>query len=86
MRYEYKTENVCSQVIRFDIEGNIIRNISFEGGCNGNLKAVAKLVDGWTVEKIEEYLRGNLCGRRPTSCADQLAIAVRKAYNEMHAA
>ena len=86
MRYDYKTENVCSQVISFDINDNIVTNIDFMGGCNGNLKAIAKLVDGWTVEKIEEYLLGNLCGRRPTSCADQLAIAVRKAYDETHAA
>lgn len=86
MRYDYKTENVCSQIISFDINDDIITNIDFMGGCNGNLKAIAKLVDGWTVGKIEEYLLGNLCGRRPTSCADQLAIAVRKAYNETHAA
>ena len=86
MRYDYKTENVCSQIISFDINDNVVTNIGFMGGCNGNLKAIAKLVDGWTVEKIEEYLRGNLCGRRPTSCADQLAIAVRKAYDEIHAA
>jgi uncharacterized protein (TIGR03905 family) len=69
-----------------DIEGDVISNISFLGGCNGNLKAISKLVDGWTVGKIEEILRGNTCGRRPTSCADQLAIAVRKAYDETHAA
>ncbi|MBQ9393484.1 MAG: TIGR03905 family TSCPD domain-containing protein, partial [Oscillospiraceae bacterium] len=56
------------------------------GGCNGNLKAIAKLVDGWTVSQIEEKLRGNTCGPRPTSCADQLAIAVRRAYDETHAA
>lgn len=82
MRYEYKTENTCAQIISFDIEGNIVRNIEFYGGCNGNLKAIAKLVDGWTVEKIEEMLSGNTCGRRPTSCGDQLARAVRAAYNE----
>ncbi|MBO4933746.1 MAG: TIGR03905 family TSCPD domain-containing protein [Clostridia bacterium] len=86
MRYDYKTENVCSQVISFDIDGDVISNIEFYGGCNGNLKAISKLVDGWTVEKIEQYLLGNTCGRRPTSCADQLAKAVRKAYNETHAA
>ena len=86
MRYDYKTENVCSQVISFDIDGNVISNIEFFGGCNGNLKAISKLVDGWTVEKIEQYLLGNTCGRRPTSCADQLAKAVRKAYDETHAA
>ena len=81
MRYEYKTENTCSQIISFDIDGNVITNVEFYGGCNGNLKAIAKLVDGWTVEKIEEFLLGNTCGRRPTSCADQLAKAVRAAYN-----
>ena len=86
MRYDYKTENVCSQVISFDIDGNVISNIEFFGGCNGNLKAISKLVDGWTVEKIEQYLLGNTCGRRPTSCADQLAKAVRKAYDETRAA
>ena len=86
MRYDYRTENVCSQVISFDIDGDVISNIEFFGGCNGNLKAISKLVDGWTVEKIEQYLLGNTCGRRPTSCADQLAKAVRKAYNETHVA
>jgi len=79
--YTYKTEIVCSQFIDFDLDGNVVSNIVFTGGCNGNLKAISKLVNGWTVEKIEEYLRGNLCGRKPTSCADQLAIGVRKALN-----
>lgn len=83
MRYEYKTENTCAQMISFDINGNVISNISFLGGCNGNLKAIAKLVDGWTVEKIEEFLLGNTCGRRPTSCGDQLAKAVRAAYSAL---
>ena len=86
MHYDYTTEMVCSQVISFDINGDVITNISFLGGCNGNLKAISKLVDGWTVDKIESYLLGNTCGRRPTSCADQLARAVRKAYDELHAA
>lgn len=85
MRYEYVTKNVCAQAISFDIDGNVVTNIQFVGGCNGNLKAIAKLVEGWTVEKIEEYLLGNTCGRRPTSCADQLAIAVRTAYEKLPA-
>ena len=76
------TKNVCSMQIHFDLDGNVVHNIEFLGGCNGNLKAISKLVDGMTVEQIEEKLRGNTCGPRPTSCADQLAIAVRKAYNE----
>ena len=86
MRYEYKTENVCSQVISFDLNDDVVTNISFYGGCNGNLKAISKLLEGKTVSYIEDNLRGNLCGRRPTSCADQLAIAVRKAYDEAHPA
>lgn len=80
MLYIYETHDVCSRRIKFDIKGNVITNIEFEGGCNGNLKAIAKLVDGWTVEKIEEYLAGNTCGNRHTSCADQLSKAVRQAY------
>ncbi len=82
MRYEYKTENTCAQLISFDIEGNKIHNIEFYGGCNGNLKAISKLLEGSTVEEIEGKLLGNTCGRRPTSCADQLAKAVRAAYDE----
>ena len=78
--YDYTTKGTCSQVISFDIDGNVVSNIRFIGGCNGNLKAISKLVDGWTVEKIEQYLKGNTCGPRPTSCADQLARAVREAY------
>ena len=83
MRYEYKTENTCSQLISFDINDNIVTGIEFYGGCNGNLKAISKLLEGSTVEEIEEKLLGNTCGRRPTSCADQLARAVRTAYNEI---
>ena len=80
MRCEYKTKGVCASVIKFDLEGNVVSNVSFMGGCNGNLKAVSKLVEGMTVEQIEGYLKGNTCGMRDTSCADQLAQAVRKAY------
>lgn len=82
MRYTYRPEGVCSMQIDFDINGNVITNIAFTGGCNGNLKAISKILDGWTVEQIEEKVKGNTCGRRPTSCADQLARAVRKAYDE----
>ena len=82
MVYNYKTKNTCSSNIKVEIEGNIVRNIEFTGGCNGNLKAIPILVDGWTVEQIEEKCTGITCGRRPTSCADQLARAVRAAYEE----
>ena len=82
MRYKYRTEKTCSRMISFDINDGVITNIEFLDGCDGNLKAISKLVDGWTAEKIESYLKGNLCGNKPTSCADQLARAVRKAYDE----
>lgn len=82
MEYKYKTSGTCSVVISFNIDGDIITNIKFLGGCPGNLNAISKLLDGKTVQYIEEKLLGNLCGNRGTSCADQLAIAVRKAYEE----
>ena len=80
MEYSYKTKDTCSTEIKLEIEGNVIKNIVFTGGCNGNLKAIPVLVDGWTVEQIEEKCKGITCGRRPTSCADQLSRAVRAAY------
>lgn len=82
MEYVYKTRGVCAPIIKFNINGDVVTNIEFMGGCNGNLKAISKLVDGWTVEEIEAKLRGNTCGNKGTSCADQLAIAVRTAYEE----
>lgn len=80
MRYCYDTIGICPRKICFTINENVITDIKFEGGCNGNLKAISKLVDGWTVEQIEKALLGNTCGGKPTSCADQLARAVRQAY------
>ena len=80
MHYTYHTQNTCSQIINLDIDGDVVHNISFEGGCNGNLKAVSALVEGLTVSEIEEKLSGITCGRKPTSCGDQLANAVREAY------
>ena len=79
--YDYMTRGTCSQVISLDLDGNVVRNISFFGGCNGNLKAISKICDGKTVEEIESLLTGITCGPRPTSCGDQLAKAVRAAYN-----
>lgn len=80
LHYDYKTKDTCSRVISLDIEGNVVRNVSFLGGCDGNLKAIPILVDGWTVEEIEKKLTGVTCGHKGTSCADQLAKAVRAAY------
>ena len=79
MHYTYRTRGTCSSLIDFEINDGVVTDIRFTGGCNGNLKAISKLVNGWTAEQIDEKLRGNTCGRRPTSCADQLARAVREA-------
>ena len=85
-RYAYQPRNVCPVEINFNLDGDVVSDISFTGGCNGNLKAISKLVDGMTVEEIEQKLRGNTCGRKSTSCADQLAIAVRAAYDQSRGA
>ena len=82
MKYNYKTKGTCSVEISFDIDGDVVSNIKFIGGCPGNLKAISKLLDGQTVEYIEKMLLGNQCGNRGTSCADQLALAVREAYEK----
>ncbi len=79
--YDYKTQLTCSKLISLDLDGDTVHNISFLGGCDGNLKMIAKIADGWTVDEIENMMTGNTCGYRSTSCADQLAKAARAAYN-----
>ena len=80
MHYTYKTKGTCSQQIDLDINGDIVSNVSFLGGCNGNTKAVAALVEGLTVDQIVSKIGGMQCGFRGTSCPDQLSIAVQEAY------
>lgn len=80
MHHSYRTKDTCATSIEFDLDNDTVHNVVFTGGCNGNLKAIQKLVDGLTVEQINEKLAGTLCGRRPTSCSDQLAKAVSEAY------
>ena len=79
--YDFRPRGVCSQMIHIGLsdDGNTIEQVSFEGGCNGNLKAVSKLVDGRSVDEIVDILAGNTCGPRRTSCADQLTIGLREA-------
>ena len=84
MQYQYVTSGTCSELIIFDIDENtVVTNIRFIGGCNGNLKAVSKLVDGWTAQQIADKLLGNECGFKGTSCADQLAKAVLEAAEKV---
>lgn len=79
MKYQFITNSVCAKAIQFDINEGVVTNVEFMGGCPGNTKAVAKLVDGMTADKIAEILLGNQCATRGTSCADQLAKAVLEA-------
>lgn len=80
MGYQYKTHGTCSTLIDVELEGNIVKNVVFTGGCNGNLQAIPKLVKGMTIDEVEERIGGISCNGRPTSCGDQLAKACRAAY------
>ncbi len=77
--YTYIPSGICPQAIHVDLDGDVVTHVHFDGGCNGNLKAISKLVTGMTVDEIAAVLEGNTCGNRPTSCADQLVKALRAA-------
>lgn len=79
MSYVYKTHGTCSSLIELELEGNIVHNVKFTGGCHGNLQAIPKLVEGLTVEEVEQKIGGIRCGFKDTSCGDQLAKACRAA-------
>ena len=79
MTYEYKTSGTCSQRILFDVEEGKVKNVQFIGGCNGNLKGIAALVDGMDVDAVIERVQGITCGMKKTSCPDQLAQALKAA-------
>ena len=80
--YEFNTTGVCAKKIRFDISDNKVHSVEFQGGCNGNLKAISVLVEGMEVEKLNELLKGIDCGGRGTSCSDQLVKGVNQALSE----
>jgi uncharacterized protein (TIGR03905 family) len=82
MNYKYKTRGTCAREISFDLENGIVKNVSFYGGCNGNLKGIAALVEGKKAEEIIPLIKGIKCGFKPTSCPDQLANALQEALNE----
>ena len=77
--YDYRTQGTCSRLISLDLDGDRVRNVRFQGGCDGNLKAIPVLVEGMTVDEVEAKLSGIRCGFKDTSCGDQLARAVRAA-------
>ncbi len=76
---EFIPKGVCAQLIEVELDGDLVGDVRFTGGCNGNLKAISRLVKGMEVDEVIRLLSGNTCGRRNTSCADQLTIALRKA-------
>lgn len=81
LHYDFTPRGVCSRAIHIDLsdDGKTVERISFEGGCNGNLKAISKLVAGMPVDQVVSTLAGNTCGPRPTSCADQLTRGLTEA-------
>lgn len=75
-------KGVCSKRISFDYENGKMYNLSFVGGCDGNLKAISKLCQGRDIKEIYSILRGNKCGVKNTSCADQLSIALKEVIDK----
>ena len=82
MRYSYTPSGVCARQIDFDIEDGLVKNVSFTSGCPGNLKAISKLIDGMPAREVIDRLKGNTCAHRPTSCADQLSLALEAALEK----
>ena len=79
---EFIPSGVCARKINFEIKDGKLYNVSFVGGCNGNLKAISKLVEGMEVEKVLSILKGNTCGAKNTSCADQLCKGIEEALRK----
>ena len=82
MQYEYKTSGTCSQRILFEIEEGKVKNVTFLGGCNGNLKGIGSLVEGMAAQEVISRLEGTTCGMKATSCPDQLAKALKQALEQ----
>ena len=86
MKYRYQTVGTCSQQIDFEIDdNNILRNVQFYGGCNGNLKGIGQLVEGMPVADVISNLEGTTCGMKSTSCPDQLTVALKKVMAKRNA-
>lgn len=85
MHHQLKPQGVCPHKITFDLEGNVLHNVQFHGGCPGNLQAISRAVEGMTVERLEQLFRGIDCGGRGTSCSDQLAALVRRTFDAQSA-
>lgn len=82
MKTTYKTFGTCSRAIEIETDGDIIKSVNFIGGCSGNTQGVAKLCEGQNIDHIIGLLKGIKCGFKPTSCPDQLALALEKIKEE----
>ena len=82
MTYTFTPRGVCSRRMTVELEDGIIRNVQVEGGCNGNLQGIGRLVEGMPVDEVISRLRGIRCGYKPTSCPDQLARALEEALKK----
>ncbi len=78
MVYTYQPKGVCSMQIDIEVEDGIVKNVKFHGGCNGNGKGIASLVRGRSIDEVIAALEGTTCGSKPTSCPDQLAVALKE--------
>ena len=81
MKLTYRTSGTCARAIHFDVQGDTVVSVEFEGGCAGNTTAVSRLVEGRNIDEVIETLRGTPCGMRGTSCPDQLALALAEYKN-----
>ena len=75
---EYKTSGVCASSINYEIEGETVKSVRFNGGCNGNAQGISKLVEGMPITSVISKLEGVKCGGKNTSCPDQLAQALKR--------
>lgn len=80
--YRVRTKGICAREIAFSLDGGVLHNVEFYGGCAGNTAAISKLLEGTDASRAVELLKGNTCGPRTTSCADQLARGVEQALKE----
>jgi uncharacterized protein (TIGR03905 family) len=80
--YKFKPSGVCSSEINFGLSDGKLHSVSFVNGCDGNLKALGILAEGMDADELVKKLKGLRCGRKNTSCADQLAAAVAHALNQ----
>jgi len=82
MTYSYVPQGVCPREINFELNGDKVENLSFLGGCNGNLKALSTMINGKTVQEISTLFKGQTCGKKESSCMDQLVISLENALEE----